>query len=76
MESHLRFSHGVVPVKSVSAPAVSNAEEAAEQSTSFSASASVTEAAEAMLRTLTPQPDYLLRCLTPLPLDTLDDFLS
>jgi len=31
---------------------------------------------EALLRTLTPQPDYLLRCLTPLPIDTLDDLLQ
>lgn len=37
---------------------------------------SVSEAAEALLRTLTPQPDYLLRCLTPLPMETLDDFMT
>lgn len=59
METHLRFSHGVMPVKRGSANEFT-----------------VSEAAEALLRTLTPQPDYLLRCLTPLPMETLDDFIT
>ncbi len=54
LETHLRFSHGVLPL----------------------AKPGVSEAAEALLRTLTPQPDYLLRCLTPLPLDSLDDLIT
>ena len=29
-----------------------------------------------LLKTLTPQPDYLLRCLTPVPLETLDDYIG
>ena len=37
---------------------------------------SISEAAEALLRNLTPQPDYLLRCLTPIPLEVLDDFMG
>ena len=59
METHLRFSHGVMPFRPGEA-----------------AASSVSEAAEALLRTLTPQPDYLLRCLTPLPMETLDDFIT
>ncbi|TRY67578.1 hypothetical protein TCAL_07828 [Tigriopus californicus] len=59
MESHLRFSHGVMPVKP---GALSDF--------------SVSEAAEVLLRNLTPQPDYLLRCLTPLPMEILDDFIG
>ena len=74
MESHLRFSHGVVPVKESSAAAGPSSSSAgfALGSNDYS----VSEAAEALLRTLTPQPDYLLRCLTPLPMETLDDFLT
>jgi hypothetical protein len=60
METHLRFSHGVLPVKTGSV------------NTDFALPAS----AEALLRTLTPQPDYLLRCLTPLPMETLDDLIG
>ena len=56
MESHLRFSHGVMPFKS-------------------GAEMSISEAAEALLKTLTPQPDYLLRSLTPLPMETLDELI-
>ena len=59
MENHLRFSHGVMPVKQ---PGVST-------------ELSITEAAEALLKTLTPQPDYLLRSLTPLPMETLDELI-
>ena len=59
LETHLRFSHGVLPVK----PGAQS-------------DFSVSEAAEALLRTLTPQPDYLLRGLTPLPMETLDDFVA
>ena len=29
-----------------------------------------------LLKTLTPQPDYLLRALTPVPLETLDDYIG
>ena len=36
---------------------------------------SISEAAEALLKTLTPQPDYLLRSLTPLPMETLDELI-
>ena len=36
----------------------------------------ISEAAEALLKTLTPQPDYLLRSLTPLPMETLDELLG
>ena len=36
---------------------------------------SITEAAEALLKTLTPQPDYLLRTLTPLPMESLDELI-
>ena len=60
METHLRFSHGVMPVKRGTANEFTVSE----------------AAAEAMLRNLTPQPDYLLRCLTPLPMETLDDFIT
>lgn len=35
----------------------------------------ISEAAEALLKTLTPQPDYLLRSLTPLPMETLDELI-
>ena len=35
----------------------------------------ISEAAEALLKTLTPQPDYLLRSLTPLPLETRDELI-
>ncbi len=66
METHLRFSHGVLPVK----PGSLNAADFAAFALPASASA------EALLRTLTPQPDYLLRCLTPLPMETLDDFIG
>ena len=58
MESHLRFSHGVMPVRP-----------------GGPTERSIAEAAEALLRTLTPQPDYLLRCLTPLPMETLDEII-
>lgn len=59
MESHLRFSHGVMPLRS----------------SAVSTELSITEAAEALLKTLTPQPDYLLRSLTPLPMETLDELI-
>ena len=36
----------------------------------------ISEAAEALLKTLTPQPDYLLRSLTPLPMETLDELMD
>ena len=36
---------------------------------------SITEAAEALLKTLTPQPDYMLRTLTPLPMESLDELI-
>lgn len=58
MENHLRFSHGVMPLR----PGAST-------------ELSITEAAEALLKTLTPQPDYLLRSLTPLPMETLDELI-
>ena len=62
MENHLRFSHGVMPIR----PGTTNAE------------ISMSDAAEALLKTLTPQirfdPDYLLRSLTPLPMETLDEY--
>jgi hypothetical protein len=58
MESHLRFSHGVMPVRPGGPTELS-----------------ISEAAEALLKTLTPQPDYLLRCLTPFPMESLDDLI-
>ncbi len=61
MEAHLRFSHGIMPVRRPGEAAAAN---------------NISEVADAILRTLTPQPDYLLRCLTPLPMDTLDDFIT
>ena len=58
MENHLRFSHGVMPIRA-----------------GVSTELSITEAAEALLKTLTPHPDYLLRSLTPLPMETLDELI-
>ena len=37
---------------------------------------SISEAAEAFIKTLTPQPEYLLENLTPLPMETLDPLSS
>ena len=72
MEAHLRFSHGVMPVKK---PDLTAGPAGIMTAYDFSGS-SVSEAAEALLRTLTPQPDYLLRALTPLPMEAIDDFIQ
>ena len=37
---------------------------------------SISEAAEAFIKTLTPQTEYLLKNLTPLPMETLDPLSS
>ena len=37
---------------------------------------STTESAEALMKTLTLQPDYLLRTLTPLPMESLDELIK
>ena len=63
LEYHLRFSHGVMPIR----PGTLGSTSANELS--------ISEAAEALLKTLTPQPDYLLRSLTPLPMETLDELI-
>ena len=51
IETHLRFSHGVMPIRDPLANA------------------------EALLKSLTPNPDFLLRSLTPLPMETLDELI-
>ena len=63
LEYHLRFSHGVKPIRPGTLASTSANE------------LSISEAAEALLKTLTPQPDYLLRSLTPLPMETLDELI-
>ena len=60
LEYHLRFSHGVKPIRPGTLASTSANE------------LSISEAAEAFLKTLTPQPEYLLENLTPLPMETLD----
>jgi len=59
METHLRFSHGVMPVRH-------------NQKSRTLTLLSTELSAEAILRTLTPDTNSLLRCLTPLPVDALD----
>ena len=36
----------------------------------------ITEATEALFKILTLQPDYLLRTLTPLPMESLDELIK